>query len=187
MTNLANFIKSNFKIEDPKDLESVASLFKFSNLKKGVQILASGQQCDSMNLVQAGFLRIFNVSDGNEVTQWIAKKGTFATDLSSFFFDTPSRWIIQALVDTEVYTISKKDYKTIADLVPKWNEIEKLFLVNCFTTMENRIYSHLSMSSQERYDYFFENNRELFNQVPLKHIASILGMTPETMSRIRIK
>jgi len=107
--------------------------------------------------------------------------------LSSFFFETPSRWIIQALVDTELYTISKKDYKTIADLVPKWNEIEKLFLVKCFATMENRIYSHLSMSSQERYDYFFENNRELFSQVPLKYIASMLGMTPETMSRIRIK
>ncbi|MFT4734843.1 MAG: CRP-like cAMP-binding protein [Psychromonas sp.] len=187
MTNLASFIKSNFKIDDPKDLESVASLFKFSILKRGEQILTTGQQCYSMNLVQSGFLRIFNITEGNEVTQWIATKGTFATDLSSFFSDTPARWIIQALVDTELYTISKKDYKKIVDVVPKWNEVEKIFLVNCFTTMENRIYSHLSMSAQERYNYFFENNRELFNQVPLKHIASMLGMTPETMSRIRIK
>jgi len=51
--------------------------------------------------------------------------------------------------------------------------------------LEDRIFSHLSMSAEERYNLFFESNKELFNQVPLQFIASMLGMKPETLSRIR--
>jgi len=91
------------------------------------------------------------------------------------------------LVDTELYTITKNDYKKIGDIVSKWNELEKIFIIKCFTILEDRIFSFLSMSAEERYNFFFENNRELFNQVPLQYIASMLGMTPETFSRIRKK
>jgi CRP-like cAMP-binding protein len=71
------------------------------------------------------------------------------------------------------------------EFIPKWNELEKLFIINCFSTLEDRIFSHLAMSAEERYQFFFANNKELFNQVPLQYIASMLGMTPETFSRIR--
>ena len=53
--------------------------------------------------------------------------------------------------------------------------------------MEERIFTHLSMTTEERYLHFFENNKELFRQAPLQYIASMLGMTPETFSRIRNK
>jgi CRP/FNR family transcriptional regulator, anaerobic regulatory protein len=60
-----------------------------------------------------------------------------------------------------------------------------MFIVRCFKALEDRVFGHLSMSAEERYLYFFENNKELFNQVPLLYIASMLGMTAETFSRIR--
>lgn len=72
-------------------------------------------------------------------------------------------------------------------LIPKWAELEKMFIIHCFVTLEDRIQTHLSMTAEERYHYFFENNKDLFNQVPLQYIASMLGMTPETFSRIRKK
>lgn len=72
-------------------------------------------------------------------------------------------------------------------MVPSWHELEKLFIAKCFTILENRIFSHLSMTAEERYNNFSEHNKELFNQVPLQYIASMLGMTPETFSRIRKK
>ena len=95
--------------------------------------------------------------------------------------------MIQALADTELYSITKEDYKLIGDLVPRWHELEKLFIVRCFIILEERIFSHLSMTAEERYHFFYQHNRELFNQVPLQYIASMLGMTPETFSRIRKK
>lgn len=60
-------------------------------------------------------------------------------------------------------------------------------MAKCFTMMEDRIFAHLSMTAEERYQLFFEQNKELFQQVPLQYIASMLGMTPETFSRVRKK
>ena len=119
------------------------------------------------------------------MTQWIGSKGSLLADLASLTFHTPSRWNIQALTDTELYVIGKDDYNRIGEKVPKWPEIEKHFLIHCFTIMEDRIFAHLSMSAEERYAAFYERNQELFSQVPQHYIASLLGMTPETFSRIR--
>ena len=187
MTELEQYIKSYFGVVNDDDMKTIVSFFKLTSIKKGDYLLKSGKYCTNLSFVQSGLLRIFVNTEEKEVTQWISTKGYFTTDLSSFEFEIPSRWNIQALVDTKLYIIAKEDYKKIGDLVPKWNELEKLFLVRCFIILEDRIFSHLSMTAEERYNFFFENNRELFNQVPLQYIASMLGMTPETFSRIRKK
>ena len=187
MTALEQYIKSYFKVIQLDDLTKISDLFKLTTLKKGDYLLKTGTRCDKFCFIQNGILRVFAIADGKEVTQWISTKGYFGTDLSSFFFHTPSPWTIQALTDTEIYTITKSDYDKISDIVTEWNLLEKFFIIKCVTILENRIFSHLSMSAEERYKALFESNSELFNQVPLQHIASMLGMTPETFSRIRKK
>ena len=187
MTELEQYIKSYFGVVDADELKTIVELFALTTIKKGDFLLKAGRRCENLSFVQSGLLRMYITTDEKEITQWISTKGYFSTDLSSFVFETASRLSIQALTDTEVYSISKADYKKIAQLVPKWHELEKLFIVRCFIILEERIFSHLSMTAEERYDYFFEKNRELFSQVPLQYIASMLGMTPETFSRIRKK
>ena len=187
MTELEHYISSYFGVVDEKDLKTIVSLFQLTTIKKGDYLLKTGRRCDKLSFVQSGLLRVFVKTDDKEITQWISTKGYFTTDLSSFVFETPSRWTIQALADTELYSITKEDYKLIGDLVPRWHELEKLFIVRCFIILEERIFSHLSMTAEERYHFFYQHNRELFNQVPLQYIASMLGMTPETFSRIRKK
>ena len=187
MTELEQNIKSYFGVIQQDDLKKISSLFHLSTITKGDYFLKTGKFCDKLSFIQSGLLRIYANSDDKEVTQWISKQGYFVTDLSSLLFQTPARWTIQALTDTVLYTINREDYIKIGHLVPKWHELEKLFIAKCFTTIEDRIFTHLSMTAEERYHLFFENNRELFNQVPLQYIASMLGMTPETFSRIRKK
>ncbi|MFN6945164.1 MAG: Crp/Fnr family transcriptional regulator [Cytophagaceae bacterium] len=187
MTELEHYINSYFGIVQAEDLSTIGSLFTASRLKKGDFFLKTGRPCEKLSFIKSGLLRIYVTLEDKEVTQWISTKGYFVTDLSSLIFDSPARWNIQALADTDLYTISKNDYQKIGDLIPKWHELEKLFLAKCFTIMEDRIFGHLSMTAEERYYAFFENNKELFNQVPLQYIASMLGMTPETFSRIRKK
>lgn len=188
MTNeLEQYIKSYFGVVQPDELKVISSLFKLTTVKKGEYFLKTGKQSDKLSFIQSGLMRVFVTTDEKEITQWISSKGYFVTDLSSFVFENPARWTIQALVDTELYTISRKEYNRIGTLIPKWHHLEKLFIVKCFSIMEDRIFSHLSMTAEERYISFFENNRELLNQVPLQYIASMLGMTPETFSRIRKK
>ncbi len=187
MTELEHYITSYFGVVNNDDLQTIVSLFKVEKVTKGMFLLHTGNRCEQLSFVQTGLLRIFVSTPEKEVTQWISTKGNFSTDLASFVFGVPARWTIQALIDTQLYTISKADYQKIGELVPSWHELEKLFIARCFVMLEDRIFSHLSMSAEERYQLFFENNKALFQQVPLHYIASMLGMTPETISRIRKK
>ena len=186
MTELEQYIHSHFDVTG-EDASKIASLFKPAKLRKGDHFLRSGNPCDKVCFIQSGFLRLYALVEDKEVTQWIGSKGYFIADLASLTFRTPSRWDIQALTDTELYTIKKEDYNRIAESVPKWSEIERQFIVKCFAIMEARIFAHLSMPAEGRYAVFYQQNKELFDQVPLQYIASMLGMTPETFSRVRKK
>ncbi len=187
MTELEQYIKSYFGIVQEDDLKKIVSFFNLTTIQKGDFLLKPNKTCDKLCFVEAGLLRTFTSTETKEITLWISQKGYFSADISSFLFETTSRWAIQALVDSEVYIITKEDYNKLGTLVPKWNQFEKTFTISCFTVLEERVFSHLSMTAEERYEEYFEQNRELFNQVPLQYIASFLGMTPETFSRIRKK
>ena len=171
----------------PKDSEKIVDFFQPTTLSKGDFFLKGGQYADKLSFIQSGWMRIYAQTEKKEVTQWISTPGYFVTDLASLIFQSPARWSIQALTDCSLFTIYRRDYQRIGDFVPKWHELEKLFLAKCFIILENRVFKHLSMSSEERYESLFEEYPELFNEVPLQYLASMLGMTPETFSRIRNK
>ncbi|WP_395078074.1 Crp/Fnr family transcriptional regulator [Flavobacterium sp.] len=187
MTELEIYIASYFGIINQNELSKIASLFVKTDLAKADFLLQSGNHCDVLGFVQSGFLRMYSETEDKEITQWISTKGSFVTDLSSFIFGNTTKWNIQALSNSELYIISKLDYENIKNVAPKWAELEKLFITKCFTAMENRIFSFLSLSAEERYNLLYEQNREIFNQVPLQYLASMLGMSAETLSRIRKK
>ena len=186
MTELEKYIQTYFGVCQ-KYLTAISSFFKPKTLNKGDYFLKAGKQSDKLGFVQTGILREFLSIDDKEITKWISTKGNFVVDLASFNFKIPARFNIQALSDCELYVIEISDYNHIKEAVPQWSELEKLFIAKCFGTLEDRVLQHLSMTSDERYEQLFNYNKDLFNQVPLQDIASMLGMTPETLSRIRKK
>lgn len=186
MTELEHYLHTYFDF-DQGELATVAAFFKPEIIRKGDYYLKTGRQCNRLSFIRSGLLRVFVDLEDREVTQWICTQGYFVTDLASLIFEKPARWNIQALVDTAVYSIDRADYNRIGDHIPKWPMTEKLFIAHCFTTLEDRVFSFLSMTAEQRYNLLFEGHRDIFNQVPLQYIASMLGMTPETISRIRRK
>jgi len=186
MTELEKYIHTYFGV-NKDDLTKISSFFKPVTLKKGDYFLKTGRHSDRLGFVQRGIIREFVSIDNKEVTKWISTKGYFVVDLSSFVFQQSARWNIQALTDCELYVIDSKDYQKIGQVIPRWIELEKLFIAKCFTVLEDRVLQHLSMTAEERYNQLFNFNKELFNQVPLQYLASMLGMTPETLSRLRKK
>jgi len=186
MTELQLYIKSYFGIEESK-LQLLAEFFVVEELTKGSSFTEVGKRCNKLSFIKSGYLRISNTHNGKDVTQWISSQGEFLTDLNSIIFGNASRWDIVALTDCELYTISKENYDRIGELIPEWHQLEKMFIAKCFMSLEDRIFSFLSMTAEERFNMMFEMKPELFNQVQLHYIASMLGMTPETLSRIRKK
>ncbi len=188
MKEIERYIESYLGIGG-KDLSPIGNLFQTQSLKKNDYLLKANQYTTSISFVKSGYLRMFamNESGDKEITQWISNQGMFITDLSSFIFGTPSRWNIQCLSDCELYTISKEKYQSIGNIVDNWAELDRLFIAKCFIALENRVFGQLSMTAEQKVKNLLAMNPEIFLQVPLQYIASMLGMTPETLSRVRKK
>ncbi|MGN5956261.1 Crp/Fnr family transcriptional regulator [Sphingobacterium lactis] len=184
---MSNFKAQLFQLfelsEDQADF--IVSKFSKESFNKQELFLEAGKQCDRLSFIESGYFRVFKWTEEKEVTQWIGGAGYFITDLSSYIFDQPALWSIEALSPAVVWSLNKSDYRQLEQEIPNWNVLEKRFIAKCFMQLENRIFNFIALSAEERYKQYFENNKELFNQVPLQYIASVLGMSPETLSRVR--
>jgi len=171
-------------VEETKIAENLFSPITF---KKGELLLATTQKCNHLYFIQSGFARIYAIQDDKEITQWISMPNYFVTDLSAWLFNTTSKWNIEALTPIQALVISKSDYLTLEQQIANWSAKERMFIAHCFEQMEQRIFQFISLNAEQRYTHFFNEYRGLFNEIPHQYIASILGITPETLSRIRKK
>lgn len=185
MKDFNRIIQEHFGKLSDEELSIISKYFQEDHLQRNDFFTKSDKICDKMSIVKSGILRIYCLSDGKDITQWISTENFIITEVCGFFFDQPNRWNIQALTDTKLLTINKADYYELCSKFPKWNDIEKRFIVKCFAMIEERVFYHLSMTAEQRYNVYFEQNKDLFNKVPLQYIASVLGMSSETFSRIR--
>ena len=186
MSELKKHIIETFGFTE-SEFQQIRDFFKSEEILEGDYFLKEGQYVRKMGFVEKGILREFLYINDKEVTKWFSTSGYFAVDLSGFLFDQKSKVSYQAITNVELLTISKENYSKISTRIPRWGKLEKMFLAKCFTVLENRVISHLAMNSEERYNQLFTFNPTLFNEVPLNQIASMLGMTAETLSRIRKK
>ena len=186
MTELETYLKPYFDL-DKANTSILTDFFVKQTLPKNHYFTQPDKKCKKLSFISSGNIRTYNYVNGKEVTQWISSQGEFVTDLSSLIFDTNAQWHIQAITDCTIFTINRKDYQSLNKHISNWNHIEKLFLSKCFLIMEQRIFSFLSMTAEERYNQFMTFKASLFNEIPHHFIASLLGMSPETLSRIRKK
>jgi CRP/FNR family transcriptional regulator, anaerobic regulatory protein len=186
MTELQQYLRAYMGVAE-EDLQTLLSFFHLTTLEKGDYFVRSGRICDKLSFQLSGLMRSFAPYEDKEITQWISYKGTFITDLGGIVCDEPSRYTIQALTYCECYTIDKKDYRNLSQVIPGWPAMERLLIMHCFRFLETRIFALLAMTAEERYLHLLKQSPDLFHSVPLKYLASMMGMTPESLSRIRNK
>ncbi len=166
-------------------LANIVDVFADKAIKKGEFLLRKGSLCREMAFIKSGYLRMYNIVDGKDVTLWIGGAGKFITSLSSFVFGTENIWNIQAATDCELSIITRTDHFALCQKEPKWLEFDNLLLAHSFALLENSMFAHLHTTALQRVEALMEEEPALFNHVPLQHIASMLGITPESLSRLR--
>lgn len=185
MTELKQYLQYYTGASSDEVLEILSSYFQPMILEKGDYFLKAGRVCDKFSFQCSGLLRIYAHYEEKEITQWISSKNSFITDLSGLICNEPGKFHMQALTPCTFYTMYKTDYNNLPSVIESWPHLERTLLARCFKFMESRVFGLLAMSGEERYKFIFGNNPSLFNEVPLKYLASMIGMTPESMSRIR--
>ncbi|MFV1450445.1 Crp/Fnr family transcriptional regulator [Maribacter sp. HS] len=184
MEQLRNCISNQIKI-DKESLESIVSAFDIQTIKKGEFFIKSGRICQEMAFIQSGYLRMYDIADGKEITFWIGSNGKFITSLSSFIFKSENFWNIQAVTDCTIFVIKRQKHFELCKQQPKWLEFDNLLLAHSFALLEKSMFSQLHTTAQQRFENLLNDEPALFNHVPLQYIASMLGITPESLSRLR--
>ena len=181
---LKDLFKSLAPFEEA-ELDAAGHLFKPETLKKGEFFSKSGLISDRIGFVNKGLLRSYYNIKGKENTTFFQGTGSVAAALLSFLQMKPAIENIQALEDSELLIIQKKDLLELYERSWKWQQVGRVLIENYYVKMEQRIISLQTQSANERYRIFLKDFPELIQTVPLQYIASFLGMTPEPLSRAR--
>jgi len=175
---------SNFKDDE---LFDILSRFQYESLKKGQWFYKEGRICRKIGFIRKGAIRSYYNLDGEEVTRFVLLENQFFTAFESFMTQTSSPEYIQAIEATEVYTLGYDELVDLYKKYPSMQEVGRKVTVVSHLRLEKRVFNLIALSAEERYTKFEEEHPEMMIKVPLQYIASILGMKPETLSRIRKK
>jgi CRP-like cAMP-binding protein len=182
---LVDFLKGT-NLVSTKTAEVIALEFIPKNIPAGQFLLKEGMFCNEYLFLESGFMRAFaHDTDGNEVTTNFYSAGQMVFEVSSFFNRTKSKENIQAVDDCVGGVITYEQLNNLFHTLPEFREFGRSVLVKGFANLKTRVLSMITETAEARYDALLKTNPEIFQYVPLKHIASYLGITDTSLSRIR--
>lgn len=162
------------------------SVLRPRTVRKRQYLLQAGDICRHEIFVNKGLLRAYTSDNkGQEHIVMFASEGWWTSDFYSRLTNTPATLNIDALEDSEVFLIEKDDLDKLYEEVEKFNKLFRILLQNSVISQQQRILGAMSQTAEERYQAFLKRYPNLEQRVTQQHIASFLGVTPETLSRIR--
>jgi CRP-like cAMP-binding protein len=177
---------SRFITLTPEEQQYFISILKVKKLKKKQYLLQEGDTVRHEYFVNKGCLRTYSIDEkGQEHIIQFAIEDWWTGDMYSFLTQTPARYTIDAIEDSELLCLEKNALEELYIKVPKFEKFFRHLLQNAFVSMQERITANLSQPADERYCTFINKYPDMEKRLPLKQIASYLGITPESLSRIR--
>lgn len=154
---------------------------------KGEVLLKEGETANRMYFVEKGLLFGRVNRDGRDVVNWFADEGDFVTSMYSFISRRPAHESIEALEECILQVISYDDLQTLYRRSPSFERLGRLLTETDYIHLEERALILQSSSAAERYRLFLEREPELYHRISLGLLSSYLGVSQETLSRIRAK
>lgn len=184
----AAYLRKNASLneEELRVVEEAPLILK--KLRKRQYLLQEGDICQHNCFIAAGCLRMYRVgADGTEHMLRFGVEDWWMADYESYNSGHPAKNNIDALEDSELILIKKEDFDSLFKALPKLREFRERLDAKSFDVSQNRVLSNISETAEEKYDSFIKSYPSFYSRVPLHMIASYLGVTRETLSRVRQK
>ena len=179
----------NFNSKIPlteEEQELIKNYLTLKKLRKKQYLLQEEDVCKCVAFVEKGALRLYKVNeDGSEHVVQFALEGQFLTDLYSFLTNEPSIYNIDAIEESELVLITRSASDELRKRSPKYQEFIFQATSEAYIQLERRMTSVISLGLEERYKELTENHPNIIQRLPQHMIASYMGLTAETLSRIR--
>jgi len=166
-------------------ITTISESFEEQDLIKDEFLLKAGKISGYYFLAE-GFVRAFTYdTNGNEITTYFYSKDHVIFEAASFFLHVPSTEYIQAITPCKIFAISFEKLNILFHQFPEYREFARAMLVKEFVAYKQRTLSMINRTAEERYEILLNTNNEIFQYAQLRHIASYLGITDTSLSRIR--
>ena len=167
------------------ELAEIAGSFEKKVFSKGDYFVQEGKTSRQLGFVETGVFQYFFNRDGEEITTYVVGENGFVASLVSFFKETPARENIRALTDGILWLLSKDKLAALRRDIPAFREFYIGLLEWQIGCIDDSRLNLLILSAEERYQKMLNEEPHLLQQIPLQYLASILGVTPRHLSRIR--
>lgn len=167
------------------DWQYIAALFEYVTFSKGHTITEQGTIEQFLYFIEEGIIRYYTCNDTVETTFDFCFEKTFASAYDSLITQTPSNYRLGTLTDTVAWRISYESLQKMYEKTDIGNAIGRILTEKLYVMKSSRELALLRLTAKERYGNLFEERPEIIKHIPLKYIASYIGITPQALSRIR--
>lgn len=183
--SLRRFILNIFPVPLPL-VHNIVAHFHKMDLAKNDFLLKEGKMSNEYLFLEAGYMRAFtHDTEGNDVTTALYSKNQVVFEPASYFLRVPSKENIQALTDCSGWYITFDELQFLFHSIPEFREFGRTVLVRCLVELKQRTLSAINDTAEKRYEHLLQTRPDILQHVPLKNIASYLGITDTSLSRIR--
>lgn len=169
-----------------EDLEEIMDMVSVKEVKKNQPLLLRGRICKNVFFVEKGLLRLYAIDEaGKEHIIQFASENWFLSERESLYFGNPSEYFIDALEDSYLVVFDQEFIETVSDISVEFRNYNEYLLQNHIRHLQNRIHSLIGADAKSRYLMFIDLYPEIAQRVPQWMVASYLGITPESLSRVR--
>lgn len=184
---LESYLKEHGDVNE-EVLNKITARFKPLKAVRNEMLCNIGQVCRHFYFIKKGCLRLYEIDDkGNEITGFFALEDSIISANTSFILQKPSRDCLVSLEPSELLMITRDDFFNLVDTVPQFASIYHKFIEFAFIHSQMRIYSFLGMEGIDKLKWVMEHEPKLLSRISSKAVASYLGMTNSTLSKLRAK
>jgi len=178
------FEKIGFKGED---LQNILHAFEVQTFKKNELVVEEGKTSRYIGFIESGMFQYYVIQEGEEKTSYVSIENTFFASILSFISEAPALENVKALTDGSISMISKPKLKKLVHEIPTFKDFYIGLLEATVCGIDASRHDLIVLTAEQRYEKMLTNEPHLLQQIPLQHLASILGVTPRHLSRIRNK